>query len=213
MPAARSRTSAPAAPASSSGPRPGLRERKKLRTREAIRAATYALVEERGYDAATVERIAERAEVSPSTVLRYFPAREDIVLADEDDTLLLEEVRRRPADEPWPDTVRQVLRRAVRHGIDTDEHTARLRARLMVQVPAVRSRMRESMSATGRTLGRAVAERTGRDPDDLEVRAYATALTGTLLETSLYWAEHGHRDDLTALVDRALDALPPGKDH
>src|SRR5690606_14406568 len=62
---------------------PGLRERKKIKTRRAIRAAMYALVEEQGYEATTVEQIAERADVSPSTVFRYFPTKEDILLTDE----------------------------------------------------------------------------------------------------------------------------------
>lgn len=56
--------------------RPGLRERKKIKTRRAIRTAAYALIEERGYDATTIEQIADRAEVSPSTVFRYFPTKE-----------------------------------------------------------------------------------------------------------------------------------------
>ncbi|MFJ4622659.1 TetR/AcrR family transcriptional regulator [Streptomyces sp. NPDC088812] len=191
-------------------PQPGLRERKKIKTREAIRAATYALVEEQGYDATTIEQIAERAEVSPSTVFRYFPTKEDIVLTDEYDPVLLEEVRSRPADEPWPDTIRTVMREAVRTGVDADLEVARLRTRLMVEVPAVRSRMMESMSVTGRLLCTAIGERTGRAPDSLEVRVYAMALIGGLMETSLYWAEKGHQDDFTSLVDRTLLVLQHG---
>ena len=55
----------------------GLRERKKLKTRVAIRGAAYRLISEQGYEATSVEQIAEAAEVSPSTVFRYFPAKED----------------------------------------------------------------------------------------------------------------------------------------
>ncbi len=191
-------------------PRLGLRERKKIKTREAIREATYALIKEHGYDATTIEQIAERAEVSPSTVFRYFPTKEDIVLTDEYDPVLLEELRARPTDEPWPDTVRHVMREAIRTGVEEDAEVARLRTHLMVQVPAVRSRMMESMSVTGRMLCAAIAERTGRDPDSLEVRVYAMSLIGGLMETSLYWAENGHRDDFAALVDRTLEVLQHG---
>jgi AcrR family transcriptional regulator len=191
-------------------PQPGLRERKKTQTREAIRQAMYALVREQGYDATTIDRIAERAEVSPSTVLRYFPSKEDIVLIDAYDPLLPDGLRARPADEPWPDSVRHLLREAVRTGVEEDAEAARLRTRLMVQVPAVRSRMRESMSATGRLLCTALGERTGRDPDGLEVRVTAMSLVGALMETTLYWAENDHRDDFASLVDRALDVLEHG---
>ncbi|MEU6671285.1 TetR family transcriptional regulator [Streptomyces sp. NPDC046727] len=195
---------------SSDGPRLGLRERKKIKTREAIRAATYALIEEQGYDATTIDQIADRAEVSPSTVFRYFPTKEDIVLTDEYDPLILEEIRQRPLEEPWPETIRYVLRRAVQLGVEEDARVSRLRTHLMVQVPAVRSRMMESMSVTGRMLCQAIGERTGRDPESLEVRVYAMSLIGGLMETSLYWAEHGHQDDFAALVDRTLDVLQHG---
>jgi AcrR family transcriptional regulator len=191
-------------------PHLGLRERKKIKTREAIRSATYALIKEQGYDATTVDQIAERAEVSPSTVFRYFPTKEDIVLTDEYDPILLEELRARPADEPWPDSIRHVMREAIRTGVEEDAEVARLRTRLMVEVPAVRSRMMESMSVSGRMLCTAIGERTGRDPDSLEVRVYAMSLVGGLMETSLYWAENGHRDDFTALVDRTLAVLQHG---
>ncbi|MCQ9184395.1 TetR family transcriptional regulator [Streptomyces sp. IBSBF 2953] len=190
--------------------RPGLRERKKIKTREAIRAATYALVEEQGYDATTIDQIAERAEVSPSTVFRYFPTKEDIVLTDEYDSVFLEELRARPKDEAWTDSIRHVMLAAARVGVEDDIEVARLRTRLLVDVPAVRSRMMESMSVTGRMLCVAIAERTGRDPDGLEVRVHAMSLIGGLMETSLYWAEKGHQGDLAPLLDRALDVLEHG---
>ncbi|MFJ9248165.1 TetR/AcrR family transcriptional regulator [Streptomyces sp. NPDC101776] len=205
-----SMTAAPSPFSPAERPQLGLRERKKIKTREAIRTATYALVKEQGYDATTIEQIAERAEVSPSTVFRYFPTKEDIVLTDEFDPIIMEELRARPADEPWMDTLRYVMQKAIRLGIKDDPEVARLRTHLMVQIPAVRSRMMESMSVTGTMLCEAIAERTGRDPESLEVRVYAMAIIGGLMETSLYWAEKGHRDDFTDLVDRTLDVMEHG---
>lgn len=190
--------------------RPGLRERKKTKTREAIRAATYALVRQQGYEATTVERIAERAEVSPSTVLRYFPTKEDIVLTDEYDPVMAAELAARPADEPWSASLRHVLRKALDLGAGEEAELTRLRTRLLAEVPAVRSRMLENMSATGRVLARAIAGRTGLDPDGLEVRIVSMSLVGGLMEVSRYWAEHDHEESLAKLVDRALDALENG---
>lgn len=191
------------------GPRPGLRERKKIKTRTAIREATYALIEEQGYDATTIEQIAERAEVSPSTVFRYFPTKEDIVLTDEYDPLMLQELRSRPADEPWMDSVRYVVGRAIQLS-DQDLEITRLRAHLMIQVPAVRARMLETMSVTGRMLAQAVAERAGLGTDDLEVRVYTMSLIGGLAEMYQYWAENDMREDLHGLLDRALTVLERG---
>lgn len=191
-------------------PRLGLRERKKIKTREAIRTATYALIKEQGYDATTVEQIAERAEVSPSTVFRYFPTKEDIVLTDEYDPLMVEELRARPADEPWIDSLRHVMRLALDGTMAEDPEAIRVRAHLGVQVPAVRARMLESMSETGRMLCEAIAERSGLAADGLQVRVYAMSLIGGLMEVSMYWAENGFEGDLRDLVDQALDVLDQG---
>lgn len=75
-PISADRTAEPAAPAA-----PGLRERKKQRTRAAIVRAGLDLSEADGFDATTVERIAAVADVSPRTINRYFETKEDIVLA------------------------------------------------------------------------------------------------------------------------------------
>ncbi|WP_436847658.1 TetR/AcrR family transcriptional regulator [Streptomyces avermitilis] len=194
----------------SDGPQLGLRERKKLKTRIAIRDATYALIQEQGYDATTIEQIAERAEVSPSTVFRYFPTKEDIVLTDEYDPVIEKELAARPADEPWTESLRHSVHKAIGFGFTEEPDVSRLRTQLMVEVPAVRSRMMESMSVTGGMLCRIIAGRTGRDPASLEVRVFAMSLIGGLMETSLYWAETGHQEDLGDLVDRALDVLEHG---
>jgi AcrR family transcriptional regulator len=188
----------------------GLRERKKIKTRQAIRAATYALIEEQGYDATTIEQIADRAEVSPSTVFRYFPTKEDIVVTDEWDPVMTAELRARPGDESWADVLRHVMRTALDLSLAEGPEVTRLRARLGVEVPAVRARMMESMAATGRLLREALAERSGLDPDGLELRVFAMSVMGGLMEVSHYWAETGHRDDIRELADRALDVLEHG---
>ncbi|MER8222444.1 TetR family transcriptional regulator [Streptomyces sp. NPDC094143] len=191
-------------------PRPGLRERKKIKTRRAIRTATYALIAEQGYDATTVERIAERAEVSPSTVFRYFPTKEDIVVTDDWGPVVTEELRSRPPGESWSDTLRHVVHTALDLSLAEEPEVTRLRTRLGVEIPAVRARMMESMATTGRLLREALAERSGLDPDGLELRVFAMSVMGGLMEASHYWAETGHRDDVRVLVDRALDVLEHG---
>src|SRR5579872_4285563 len=75
---------------------PGLRERKKARTRASLREHALRLFRERGYQATTVEEIAAAAEVSPSTFFRYFPTKEDVVLRDDLDTRMLEAFSRQP---------------------------------------------------------------------------------------------------------------------
>ena len=58
---------------------PGLRERKKLRTRETIVRVALELFGQQGYQATTIPQIAEAADISPRTVSTYFPLKEGIV--------------------------------------------------------------------------------------------------------------------------------------
>ncbi|MGW5422673.1 TetR/AcrR family transcriptional regulator [Streptomyces sp. NPDC003943] len=190
--------------------RPSLRERKKLKTRAAIRKAAYRLVAAQGYEATTIEQIAAAAEVSPSTVVRYFPVKEDILLSDDQDALLVDRLRARPADEEPLDSLRTVILDAVTAALAEDPADTLLRARFLVEVPAVRARFTETTAETGRLLSAAVAERTGRDPDDLEVRVFAAAVLGALREATVHWAEHGRGDDLVTLLDRTVDTLKGG---
>ncbi|GAA3074567.1 hypothetical protein GCM10017562_48110 [Streptomyces roseofulvus] len=188
----------------------GLRERKKERTRAAIRRAARSIAASHGWEAATVERIAAEAEVSPSTVVRYFPVREDIVLTDDADDRLEALLRARPAGEDPLESLRAVLTEAVGTALEADPEEIRLRARLMAGTPAVRARLTETTAETGRRLARALADRTGRAPDDLEVRVFTAAVLGALREATLYWAERGLTEDLMALMHRTVDTLKAG---
>lgn len=55
---------------------PSLRERKKLATRDRLLEAAQELFVEVGYDATTMDDIADRAEVSRATVFNYFPRKD-----------------------------------------------------------------------------------------------------------------------------------------
>ncbi|MFD5894325.1 TetR/AcrR family transcriptional regulator [Streptomyces sp. NPDC060366] len=191
-------------------PRLGLRERKKLKTRVAIREATYRLIDEQGYETTTIEQIAAAAEVSPSTLFRYFPTKEDIVLTDEFDPVMEAAVRARPAGEPPLEAVRSVLRQTVETILEDQPREFGRRSRLMLEIPAVRARMTETMAETSLLLSRAVADRTGRKEGDLEVLVFTASVLAALREVTIYWAEHGQKDDLAVLVDRALDTLKGG---
>jgi len=61
-----------------------IRSRKKARTRLEIQDAALDLFAEQGFEATTVEQIAHRADVSPSTFFRYFGTKADIILSDHD---------------------------------------------------------------------------------------------------------------------------------
>lgn len=65
----------------------GLRERWRLNAMRTIQERALDLFDERGFDAVTIEEIAAAAEVSPSSVYRYFGTKEGLLVADEFDSL------------------------------------------------------------------------------------------------------------------------------
>lgn len=61
---------------------PGLRERKRARTRETIARCALEMFDRQGFAATTIPQIAEAADVSPRTVSAYFPHKEDLVFPE-----------------------------------------------------------------------------------------------------------------------------------
>ncbi|MFI7097771.1 TetR/AcrR family transcriptional regulator [Streptomyces sp. NPDC050161] len=211
------------AAASAGRPVIGLRERKKIQTRQAIRRAAYRLFDEQGYDATPVDQIAEAADVSPSTVFRYFPTKEDIVLRDAYGTVLEAAIRSRPVGEPVAETLRQVTLAALRALGAGDRGELVRRARLIRDVPAVRGRTAETLARDTELISTVLAERAGRPAGDLEVRVISTAILAALQETLLRWAEEcgtpgsagsratdGGPAELEAMVHRTMDLLTRG---
>ena len=183
----------------------GLRERKRQQTRATIQAAGLHLFATRGYDATTCEQIAAAAEVSPATFFRYFPTKEDVVLSDDYDDLILALLHDRPAGESPVQAVRRSLAAALEAAYAADADVIRERLRLVLSVPALRARLYEQQRATETLLARGLATRMDAAAGDLEVRAVAAAIVATAALGVEEWAEHGGH--LPAVVDRALAAL------
>ncbi|MFF7340160.1 TetR/AcrR family transcriptional regulator [Streptomyces sp. NPDC008163] len=87
---------------------PGLRERKKRATREALREAALRLAIEHGPDRVRVEDIAEAAGVSPRTYNNYFASREQAIVSAvtaDREARVAAAVAARPADVRLADAV------------------------------------------------------------------------------------------------------------
>lgn len=165
----------------SNPPRPGLRERKKAKTRALIQAEALRLFDEQGYDETSIEQIADAAEVSPSTVFRYFPTKPDLVIYDDLDERMLEAFRALPA-ELSPIQALRVLLRDVFGGLPDAEIEVQLaRERLMRTVPELRSAMLNELARTLDEIAGLVAERSGRPVDDDAVVALAGAMVGVTI--------------------------------
>src|SRR5262249_18485315 len=90
---------------------PGRRERKKQRTREALIEAAFELFQAKGFDATTVEEIADAVDVSSRTFFRYFASKEDlpITVQEEQFQAVLEAMEARPAEEPVVTAMRNAM--------------------------------------------------------------------------------------------------------
>jgi AcrR family transcriptional regulator len=183
---------------------PGLRERKKQKTRWLIQEHAVRLFREQGYEQTTVDQIAAAAEISPSTFFRYFKTKEDVVLEDEYDGLILGLVAAAPADLPPVAALRQAMRGAF--ATMAPEELTRLfeRTKLMLSVPALRMRMMDSMTDQLGIVGGALAIRTKRSPDDFAARVLAGAFFGAVLAAVTVWVEGGESADFPGLIDQAL---------
>jgi AcrR family transcriptional regulator len=188
----------------------GLRERKKQKTRWAIQTQALRLIAQQGYEATTVDQIAAAAEISPSTFFRYFRTKEDVIIEDEYDPLIVEAIERVP-DGLTPIGV-------IRHGlhdvftrIDDDNMDKILtRFHLVFEVPALRAKVLEGIDAGAHMLAEAVGRRLGCQAMDFELLVLAYSVVGALMVALETWLAGGEQADPVVLVDRALAALDSG---
>ncbi|MGZ4331425.1 MAG: acyl-CoA-like ligand-binding transcription factor [Solirubrobacteraceae bacterium] len=190
-------------------PHIGLRERKKARTRAAIQAAALDLFERQGYHATTVDQITAQAEVSQATFFRYFPTKEDVVLHDRYDPLLIADFRAQPPELSPLAALRRTLH-SVLGSLPADELAReRHRATLIIAVPELRARAFDQLASTLEPFTAVVAERTGRTPRDPAVRALTGAIIGVSISAMLEAAEHPDADYME-LMDAGLAQLQAG---
>ncbi len=192
----------------------GLRERKKARTRAAIREHALRLYREQGYQRTTVEQIAAAAEVSPSTFFRYFPTKEDVVLQDDMDTRMIEALERQPADLSPLRAVREAIADAFGSYTQADLDLIRETTALTVTVPEVRARAMDEFARTIGIIGEALAKRADRPADDLAVRTTAGAIIGVMMALTLPWegwsSDPQDLENLFGRIDQALALLEAG---
>jgi len=187
----------------------GLRERKKAKTRAAIREHALRLFRERGYSATTVEQIAAAAEVSPATFFRYFPTKEDVVLQDDLDVVTLEALEAQPA-ELGPIAAMRAATKSMLAMLSPEE-LARLgeTVELSMSVPEVRARAVDEFTRTIDVVACALATRAGRDPDDFAARNVAGAIVGVIMAATVRRPGHGPVG-MFAQIDAALAHLEAG---
>ena len=165
-------------------PQPGLRERKKERTRRQIADTARELFAARGFDAVTVAEVARAADVAEKTVFNYFATKEDLFYSGMEafEDRLLGAVRDRESGETALAAFRRFLLTpqgvfALSPGREADDQL-RTVTRVITQSPALLARERQVLARYTDALAELLAAETGVDADDLEPRAAAHALIG-----------------------------------
>ena len=190
-------------------PRPGLRERKRAKTRAAIQDEALRLFREQGYDATTVEQICEAAEVSESTFYRYFPTKPDVVLRDEFDPLIIAAFNAQPAELSSLRALREAFKEVFGQMSPAQEAEQLQRTRLALAVPELRAAMIDQFSQAIQLIADGVAARSGQPESDSAVRTLAGAVVGVAMAVML--AITNDKDaDFAPLIDEALAHLETG---
>ncbi|HEY3736239.1 MAG TPA: TetR family transcriptional regulator [Jatrophihabitans sp.] len=190
-------------------PTSGLAERKKQRTREELATAAITFFLQRGYDATTVEDIVAAVDVSPRTFYRYFPAKEDLVLAigESHNEELVAAVRARPASESPLTAVQNAIRQTQVLGPQDLDRVRSFRT-LLSGTSALRGRWLIERQQDQQRLAAALADREGKAPEVRHVLAAAAVLAAVTIAFD-EWVADGEGDPVTRVHDSvALLATP-----
>jgi AcrR family transcriptional regulator len=189
---------------------PGLRERKKQATREALRLAALRLAVEKGWDQVRVEDIAAEAGVSTRTFNNYFASKDEAFLATAYDrgARMQAALAARPAGEPlWPAVIEAVV-----HGF-ADETLDLRQARRIRPTPTLAAEQLKAAAVIEQGLAKGIARRIGADPErDLYPRLVAAAVVGATRVTIDHWlrteSELPFPPVLRAALQRVAAGLP-----
>lgn len=160
---------------------PGLRARKKQKTRQAIIETARRLFLQRGFDEVTVADIANDAEVAEGTVFNYFGTKEDLFFSGMEayEAKLIAAVRDRPEGQSFMDAFREVVLEGPRQLASRgDTRGAALGAKLISESSSLRKRELEIVAEYTRTLAEMLADELETSDPDVCPYVVANALMG-----------------------------------
>ncbi|SPT53377.1 HTH-type transcriptional repressor Bm3R1 [Actinomyces bovis] len=188
-------------------PKPGLRERKKAATMHKVQTIAMELFQEQGFDVVSVEQVAEAAEVSPSTIYRYFKTKEGLVLRDEYDDRLLESLRHYLSQGlGLAQSVERTMHDISEEHFVRDAALTKARIRLCFAVPSIEGAVALSVNRQVDEIAQVVAE---ASPWDFpQARVMASALVWTIVAVLRNWHDDGCRLELRSVVEESQALLP-----
>jgi AcrR family transcriptional regulator len=162
---------------------PGLRERKKQRTRQLISETARRLFIERGFEQVSVAEIAREADVSEMTVFNYFPTKEDLVYSGLEafEDQLLAAIRDRQPGQTILDAFAEFVLEPRGLLVAKDDKAARdlvAATRMIAASPALLAREQQIFARYTETLAQVIGHETGARAGDLRPYVVASALIG-----------------------------------
>jgi AcrR family transcriptional regulator len=184
---------------------PGLRERKKQRTRETIARAAHELFAGRGYHATTLPEIAEAADVSTRTIFAYFPSKEDILFSNF--TVMKEALAQALADRPEGEDALETVRTFIlsSHAMATSDLEERLH-QCVTSDETLRSHLRARIAQLEEMLAPEIAKDLAAADDDIRPRVVAASLTAAF--NVLTEQDQGPSGELKSAEEVAADIDP-----
>ena len=161
----------------------GLRERKKLQTRLAIRREAFQLFDKQGYANTTIEQIAAAAEVSSRTFYRYFGVKEALLTSDDQISPIVEAFAAAPPELDPVAAYRYAVAAFFGELSQEERDDAAAGQRLMYEVPEVRSLLYSEYVRLIDLIAEALVRR-GEPADELGRRVVAGAIVGVLIAAS-----------------------------
>lgn len=185
-----------------------LRERTRRAVRKELQTAAIGLFLEHGFEATTVEQIAEAAGLSRRSFHRYFASKDDVLSAalEETGAAIATAVTAAPDSElVWP---------ALRRGLDVIVQQERADAlplvRAMLQSTAMSGAHAQKEASWQRAIAQALQPRMPAAPDRaLQARALAAAALACLTVAQLEWVQHEATCPMGPLLDQAMAAVAP----
>jgi AcrR family transcriptional regulator len=180
----------------------GLRERKKLRTRELIIERAMALFDERGFEHVTIADIAAAADIAPRTFFSYFPSKDAVVYHDFEafHSLFRTQVQERPEGVSTLDVLRAFVAGVIAQ-VDPSDPVERCRRRVIDGSPALQQHDRELISQFETVLADGMAEDLGVPRDSPRARVVAAAAAAALAELERVFDKHNLPADPMAAFD------------
>ena len=190
-------------PADDRSVRPG---RPAATTRSELERVALDLFRRQGFDATTVDEIAEAAGIGRRTFFRYYASKNDVVWGDFEAGLVA--LRTRLADDPGRPLL-DALREAVLAFNALPPEQApwhRERMALILRVPALQAHSTLRYAAWRDVIAEFVAHRLAARPDDLLPQLIAHSCLGAALTAYEQWLQRPE-SELPALLDQAMRAL------